>query len=666
MNLSLIQRITIGFGIVIALVIAIAGTAYVSQIRMAAHLELTSTTLSALVDDANGILIELQNANRAMLQHANTRESEKRKALRESYTEAKNTYQSAVEQYFKDLEPYPELYQSLKAVDSEAAALFRKAEEHLNLHDNRITAQGKALTELNNFVEVWLFFDIDMTEISEIATRRGLQEVAWNIDLALNQSNAAMELLNRIPSISTYANAGSYIKELTNIHTEFIRNISQAIEAMPDYAADLEYYRDEFDRTVMQPLGAFQQQLSYLKFNDESTIIFDETVTLMANITIEAKNLVEGVRAIAANAVAEANSTFNTSVMVNIILALISVAVSVIIASSVIIAIRKPLAAIMSALSSLSEGDLRHPIRQKFQSEMGLVTENINILISKLGSLIAQVQNSATTINEVANASHKMSAQTNNDVGNQRAQTDSVATAVTEMEAAINEVASHANEASTEVAKITEQAESNMSAMSRNVDFVNQLKTSLDEASMVIKQLSAESIQIGDILKVIQGIAEQTNLLALNAAIEAARAGEKGRGFAVVADEVRSLATRTQQSATEIRQMIDSLQNKAQQAVSLVESNQEHADRSVIQTKETNETLQHILTGLSAINDMSSSIAAASEEQSSVAKDVAQSIVNISDMAENIKTGAEQAAENSESLNQLSEEQSALVSQFKT
>ncbi len=240
------------------------------------------------------------------------------------------------------------------------------------------------------------------------------------------------------------------------------------------------------------------------------------------------------------------------------------------------------------------------------------------------------------------------------------------ATAVTEMEHAVNEVAAHASDTSNEVDMVTGLAHSNMENMQKNLRFVRRLQESLDEATQVITQLSSESNQIGEILTVIQSISEQTNLLALNAAIEAARAGEHGRGFAVVADEVRSLATRTQQSANEIGDMIGSLQNKAEQAVEIVSNNLEHAEQSVKQTNETNESLQTMSASLAHINDMSRSIATASEQQSAVAKEVAQNIVGISDMTLNIANDAEDAARNSESLNRLSTEQAELISQFKT
>jgi methyl-accepting chemotaxis protein len=392
--------------------------------------------------------------------------------------------------------------------------------------------------------------------------------------------------------------------------------------------------------------------------------MLSEIASLMDDMSSSLSNSVAQIRNTSSDARLTAEQTFKSSVTLNVALSGISILIAVIVGFTVTRSIKVPLSAITKALSQLSKGDLSHTIDAKFQSEMGLVAKNINLLSKQLSQLISEIQQSANTISTVAEASLNMSEQTNINVAEQRAHTDSVATAVTEMEAAIHEVASHASAASDEVSKVTDQAQSNMDNMGKNLRFVSRLKESLDTASEVIRDLSQESQQIGDILNVIQGIAEQTNLLALNAAIEAARAGEQGRGFAVVADEVRSLANRTQQSANEIRSMIESLQGKAEKAVSIVEGNLEHADRSVTQTQETSHSLEEMVNSLSNVNDMSRSIATASEQQSAVAKEVAENVVQISDMAENIASGAKTAAENSKSLNDLSNQQTELVSRF--
>jgi methyl-accepting chemotaxis protein len=179
-----------------------------------------------------------------------------------------------------------------------------------------------------------------------------------------------------------------------------------------------------------------------------------------------------------------------------------------------------------------------------------------------------------------------------------------------------------------------------------------------------MSKLSQQSQQIDEILTVIQSISEQTNLLALNAAIEAARAGEHGRGFAVVADEVRTLATRTQSSANEIGSMIESLQLNAKQAVDIVNGNLIQAEESVNKSNQSHHDLLSMIDSLHQIDDMSRSIASASEEQSSVTTEVAKNIVLISDVSKQIAQNADDSSDTISQLRQLSEKQSALLAKF--
>jgi methyl-accepting chemotaxis protein len=119
--------------------------------------------------------------------------------------------------------------------------------------------------------------------------------------------------------------------------------------------------------------------------------------------------------------------------------------------------------------------------------------------------------------------------------------------------------------------------------------------------------LSKAASRIGDVVDLINTIAGQTNLLALNATIEAARAGDAGRGFAVVASEVKALAEQTAKATGEIGQQIAGIQSATQDSVSAI--------RGISDT-------------IAKLSEISSTIAAAVEEQGAATQEISRNVQN--------------------------------------
>lgn len=293
---------------------------------------------------------------------------------------------------------------------------------------------------------------------------------------------------------------------------------------------------------------------------------------------------------------------------------------------------------------------------------MGSIVEQLNIIFKNIGQITTEF---AKTTNELAFTASKMSDSTERTAKNtnqQHMETDMVATAMHEMNAAVEEVAKNASDASTSAKDAQDSADKGTAVARTTKGAIDTLIADINQASSVIHDLEEHSQNIGGVLEVIKGIAEQTNLLALNAAIEAARAGEQGRGFAVVADEVRTLANRTQESTQEIETMIERLVNGVNATVKVMAIASEKGLQCSDQVDNTLTSLDEILLAVAAINDMNTQIATAAEQQSAVANEVNMNITNISSLAEKTSQDANDAKTTSEELANVSEKMKNLVS----
>ncbi|AHF70308.1 MULTISPECIES: methyl-accepting chemotaxis protein [Pseudomonas] len=327
--------------------------------------------------------------------------------------------------------------------------------------------------------------------------------------------------------------------------------------------------------------------------------------------------------------------------------------------------ITRPLQETLEVVNRIASGDLSHTVVITRRDELGVLQQGIQRMGATLRELITGIRDGVTQIASAAEELSAVTEQTSAGVNSQKVETDQVATAMHEMSATVHEVARNAEQASVAASTADKEAREGDKVVGEAIHQIEKLANEVLRSSDAMTVLEQESNKIGKVMDVIKAVAEQTNLLALNAAIEAARAGEAGRGFAVVADEVRGLAQRTQQSTEEIESLVAALQNGTRQVSDIMLGSRSLTDSSVALTRKAGTSLESITRTVSNIQAMNQQIAAAAEQQSSVADEISRSILNVRDVSEQTAEASEETAASSVELARLGNQLQMMVSHFR-
>lgn len=284
---------------------------------------------------------------------------------------------------------------------------------------------------------------------------------------------------------------------------------------------------------------------------------------------------------------------------------------------------------VQTIASEIYDNLLMEYVYTGFHDDYSIIELALHKRSAEVKAIVGRATETASSIHKDAEHNLNGVETVKNNLAKQETETDSIATAITEMSHSIQDVASNAAESSQIIEEIHQLSNEGRENVGTTIDSISVLRESLTSAIEIIHALSKNSDQIETILEVIGNIADQTNLLALNAAIEAARAGESGRGFAVVADEVRTLASRTQDSTEEIRTMIAQLQDTARSAVVAMDKGNKLADICNDNAIGTGNVLERVNSMLDTATDSSHQIATAVQQQAAVAEEASTNIDSI-------------------------------------
>jgi methyl-accepting chemotaxis protein len=661
-DLSILQRVYLGFAILVAVMIASSAFTFHSQRALGQALHQVTQQSMPLVQASSQTQISLLSANKRLNDVLTEQDAkalpEEISALDAAQTEVEGRLQALSSQAGNE----PQLQAPLNALKEQVAS-------YQALTQTLPTEHQALLSQLHKVNQAKGQFQVTLPQFKKNLS-----------DMMAGQEDSFIKMLSEklTTQLSTIelSTMDALNQSMTGPIEAALKRNKMQIGGFNGTIADLEKELPSFDNDVGHNVRAFvrdttasdgllgqyqalmTQQAALLEKSKQASQLIIAIQEQLDAITAQSQQLMNA--SIAASEQVQQRSTLSQGV--SIVLAIL---VAILVALTLGRAIRRPLKELLRVLTDVTQGDMTLRVGFKSRNEFGQLGSQVNLLIAQMSEVLTQLSQASTQLNDAAHGNRHTTESVRADLETQRQETASVAAAMTEMEASVREVAQAANQTLERVMDVEKASETGRQVMAGNISTTHQLAGKLQQTGAVIAEVSTMSGQIGNILDVIRGIADQTNLLALNAAIEAARAGEQGRGFAVVADEVRSLAGRTSQSTSEIQTMIENLQQGVAKAVTVMQECSHEMDSCMSQSSQANNAMEEVQGIVVLISDMSSQIASAAEQQQATSADIATNLNRISDISDLNYQGIARVAETSQQLDALAEQQESLVKRFR-
>ena len=353
----------------------------------------------------------------------------------------------------------------------------------------------------------------------------------------------------------------------------------------------------------------------------------------------------------------------------------------------------RPLASITNNITAMSNGDFTIEVSSESNDEIGVMGEQVSKFVSLMRKMLSSISDESDKLKQESDNSDRVSKNMFDASQSQENAMVNLKNTVDELALAVNEIAENAttlamvvsdtrensnqaNESMKETVEISKQGRSDMEQLSVAMEGIKNSNDALVES---INQVGKASEEITKIVGLIAEIADETNLLSLNASIEAARAGEAGKGFAVVASEIGKLAQNSAASAENIARLIDdvgkaidSVVAQAETSAKNIEANSELIDTAVEtfdriyqNIEKSNELLDLMIQDVQKVDEVSTNVAAISEEQAASADEILETSKHMVEQARSITTSSQDVADNSHELANTSQTLTGYVQQFK-
>ena len=523
-------------------------------------------------------------------------------------------------------------------------------------------------SEKRDLLAIELLKDVEALKLDFENIEIYQEQISYLLDMQVSAMELDTSKQFTLKSLNEYLeNSTLEAKKINKYFTKYVRyifNVSVPYQGKTSFDPGTTIFATDWIGSLVKARDTLDEQ-------------FNNTITLLAWLEKYANSELKNAR--------KANITYlNTLILIIIIVSVVGLSIAIVIGYLVaFFGIVKPMRQFASVSTEIAKtGNFSKTIDIKNNDEIGEAANAINLMVSNTKEAFTEIEGLFSKVAD-GDLTARIHKEFRGDIGRSAAhistslqklsetfkgllvEVQRMASASSQVESAISQVADGAKEQLSATQEISQQMQENSdisndvnekarntSDMAREAAKISDHgKSESIEMMRVVEKIENNSEEIGKISDLIDEIAQQTNMLSLNASIEAARAGEQGRGFSVVATEVGKLAERSGSSVKDISELTEVARNEASGG----------AERM----KELKEEMEKISETINSVEKMMLEIVNQSNEQKDKNTSVQNSISNLTQIGENNSVAAEEISASMIELSNIANNTKNKVSEFK-